>query len=276
MTEPVVMLVDNGSTRAASTLSLRAIAARLGDVSGRTVHPVSLQHADRIGVEQLGGQPANVFERFVRQQIEAGRHEFLVVPLFFGRSRALTSFIPQQVEALSQVHGQISVQQADVLVPLPDGEGRLADILAAHVGQCGAALGQDPDRVVVVDHGSPVPQVTAVREYAVAVLRERLAEGMPVEQAVMERREGARYDFNGDLLEDLLDSVAQQQPQVRVALAMMFLSPGRHAGPGGDIAEICDAAMARNPGLEVAISPLIGEHPLLIDILHDRLHAALA
>jgi hypothetical protein len=31
--------------------------------------------------------------------------------------------------------------------------------------------------------------------------------------------------------------------------------------------------MARNPGLRVEISPLIGEHPLLIEILHDRLRA---
>jgi hypothetical protein len=31
--------------------------------------------------------------------------------------------------------------------------------------------------------------------------------------------------------------------------------------------------MARNPGLRVKISPLIGEHPLLIDILEDRLRA---
>ena len=276
MTEPVVMLVDNGSTRAASTLSLRGIAARLSDVSGEKVHPVSLKHADRIGVEQLGGQPAAVFARFVRQHIEAGQHEFLIVPLFFGKSRALTSFIPEQIEALSQVHGQMRVRLADVLVPLPAGEGRLGDILAAHALQCGESLGKHPDRVVVVDHGSPIPQVTAVREFAVGALHERLPEDMPIDQAVMERREGPEYDFNGELLEDLLDRIGEQQPHPHIALAMMFLSPGRHAGAGGDIAEICAAAMARRPGLKVAISPLIGEHPLLIDILHDRLRATLA
>ena len=89
----------------------------------------------------------------------------------------------------------------------------------------------------------------------------------------MERRQGAEYDFNGQLLGALLDSCAGQDADAVIVLAMMFISPGRHAGAGGDIEEICADAMARNPGLRVKISPLIGEHPLLIDILYDRLRA---
>jgi hypothetical protein len=33
--------------------------------------------------------------------------------------------------------------------------------------------------------------------------------------------------------------------------------------------------MARNPGLQLSVSPLIGQHPLLIDILKARLDAVL-
>jgi len=275
MGEPVILLVDNGSTRAEATLSLRRIAADLAEACGLPVHPVSLQHADKIPAEDLGGAPAEVFPSFLRARLERGARDFVVVPLFFGRSRALTSFIPEQVGLLAAEFGPFALRQADVLVPMPDGEPRLADILADHVTQCSAALGCDPDRVVVVDHGSPLPEVTAARAQVTMALRERLAEGIALGQAVMERRRGAEYDFNGQLLGDLLESCVAQHPRCVVVLAMMFISPGRHAGPGGDIEAICREAMAKSPGLRVAISPLVGEHPLLIEILHARLRAAL-
>jgi sirohydrochlorin ferrochelatase len=88
----------------------------------------------------------------------------------------------------------------------------------------------------------------------------------------MERRSGRSYDFNGRLLEQELEDAAHAGHH-RVVLAMMFISPGRHAGPGGDIETICADAMAAHAGLQVCISALVGEHPLLIDILQDRLAA---
>ena len=51
--------------------------------------------------------------------------------------------------------------------------------------------------------------------------------------------------------------------------------PGRHAGAGGDIAEICTAAEAANPGLKVTPTALVGEHPDLVEILQRRLDAVL-
>ena len=57
---------------------------------------------------------------------------------------------------------------------------------------------------------------------------------------------------------------------------MLFLSPGRHAGEGGDIAEICDQAMARSAGLRVTSTRLVGEHDGIVDILATRLQQALA
>lgn len=273
MQEPAIALVDNGSRRAAATLSLRAIAARLSKACGRPVHPVSLQHADRVPAADLDGSPAIVFKDFLRAQVEQGVRDFITLPLFFGPSRALTSFIPEQVEAVTREMGDIRLRQADVLSPLPDGEPRLADILAAHVDECSTA--GTPDRVIVVDHGSPLPDVTAVRAKVAMDLRKRLPDGIALGQAVMERRSGPEYDFNGQLLGELLDSIAAGQEGAKVVLAMLFVSPGRHAGPGGDIADICRDAQARNPGLEVCVSPLVGEHPLLIEILRDRLAAVL-
>ena len=91
----------------------------------------------------------------------------------------------------------------------------------------------------------------------------------------MERREGPEYDFNGPLLQDLLENLARENKVLNVAASMLFLSPGRHAGEGGDIAGICGYAMQNHPGLTVHISPLVGDNPSLIDLLRDRLQAIL-
>ena len=262
MHDPTIILVDNGSRRPGATLSLRRIAADLSAAVGHPVFPVSLQHSDRIPAGDLGGRPADLFTPFLRRQIQRGQRSFIVLPLFFGPSRALSAFIPEQVAALTDELGSFRLRQARVLCPLPAGEDRLADILADNVLRADA----DAERVVVVDHGSPVPQVTAVREWLAAALRARLPDSVEIDQAVMERREGRDYDFNGALLSERLDGVTG-----RVVLGMVFLSPGRHAGPGGDIAEICADAESRNPGLRVTPSALIGDHPGLIEILQDRL-----
>ena len=90
----------------------------------------------------------------------------------------------------------------------------------------------------------------------------------------MERREGAKYDFNGDLLEHWLIKQAQQGVRC-VVVSMLFLLPGRHAGTGGDIAEICTGVQAQYPDLKIAITPLVGESSGLVDLLQHRLNAAL-
>jgi sirohydrochlorin ferrochelatase len=275
MSEPIIMLADNGSRRAAATKSLRAIAADLSRACGRPVYPVSLQHSDKIAPEDLDGKPAQVLTVFLREQLEQGRRQFVLVPLFFGLSRALTAFVPEQVELLTQEFGPFELRQAEVLSPMPQGEPLLADILADNVTRGCAEMGAEASCVIVVDHGSPLPEVTAVRAKVTMTLRERLAEGIWLGQAVMERRKSAEYDFNGQLLGELLDACVTPGGGAVVVLAMMFISPGRHAGPGGDIEAICAEAMARNPGLQLKISPLIGEHPLLIDILAERLEAVL-
>ena len=88
----------------------------------------------------------------------------------------------------------------------------------------------------------------------------------------MERREGKQYDFNGELLEACLNKKAQQgEPSAIVGL--LFSLPGRHAGEGGDIEKICESVMGRYPNFKIGISPLVGEHPLLLEILADRLNS---
>lgn len=271
--KPAVLLVDNGSTRPEATLNLRRLAHELTDRAGQEVHPVSLMHSNKIPASELNNEPANIFEPFMRNQLEQGARNFIIIPLFFGKSRALTRFIPDHVEALQKEFGPFSVTVADELSPLPAGEPRLSKILHDHVSQVSTEKHCQADRVILVDHGSPIPEVTAVRQTTAEQLQELLGTDTPLSQAVMERRQGSEYDFNGDLLEDVLTETATQNASQTIILAMMFFSPGRHAGPGGDIEEIYRKVEVKYPGFRVHPSPLIAEHPLLIDILQSRLNA---
>jgi len=126
-------------------------------------------------------------------------------------------------------------------------------------------------RIILVDNGSRRPDAVLNLRRLAGQLASYLPEHIPLLQAVMERREGPEYDFNGSLLQDLLEKLARENKVLNVAISMLFLSPGRHAGEGGDIAEICGYATQNHPGLTVHISPLVGENPLLIDLLCDRL-----
>ena len=270
-----ICIVDNGSLKAEATLSLRRIAQQLSEASGQPVDAVSLQHAHKIAAEQLQGEPAQVLIDYCRAQLQAGEREFLLIPLFFGLSRALTSFIPEQQAILQQEFGEFELRLADTLFPLPDGDPRLAQILFEHIQQTGQQHAVSMNNLVLVDHGSPAPQVTAVREKISQQLAALLGEDANLEQAVMERRKGRQYDFNGQLLEDWLRQSADTGVKSAI-VSMLFLQPGRHAGEGGDIEQICDAVMQEYPGFEVAITPLVGEPPLLISILKSRLEAQLA
>jgi sirohydrochlorin ferrochelatase len=268
------LLVDNGSLRPEATLNLRRLATALGDRCGVTVAPVSLQHADRIPAVDLGGQAAETLPALLRQQRATGVAEFVLVPLFFGSSRALTRFIPDTVAELCEETGKFRLEVGETLYPLPEGEPRLAELLCDQVRRVATARRVPLEQVVLVDHGSPIPEVTAVRQGLAEQMRQRLGPGVGLQEAVMERRAGSEYDFNGELLEERLRAMAGERPDQTVILAMLFISPGRHAGAGGDIEEICRRVMDAVPGFQVVPTALVGEHEGLVEILADRLREA--
>ena len=250
------------------------LASALQEASGQTIFPVSLQHANHIDPGLVDGRPALTFESFLRDQVHAGKREFLVLPLFFGQSRALTSFIPDIITRLQNELGPFEVVLADVLCPLPGGEDRLTHILCDNIDVTLRAYGMTNARVILVDHGSPTREVAAVRELLASQMRKLLGSEVPLYEAVMERRAGSDYDFTGRLLEEVLVELASEA-DTPVVLSMLFLSPGRHAGAGGDITSIRDKATAAHPSLQVIITPLIGEHPGLVTLLLERLEKVL-
>jgi hypothetical protein len=255
--------MDNGSLEPAATLVLRGLARKLGERVGQEVEPVSLLHSGAVPTEKLNGTPASILESFLERRLATGQSEFRIVPLFFGPSGALTDYVPKRIAHLRTKYSSLSVQVAAPLFHAAD--DRLARILADQV----FALGCASRRVALVDHGSPARAVTEVRNELSCQLNGVLGADYLVAPASMERREGAAYDYCEPMLERLLRQPGWNSGEVTIA--MQFLLPGRHAGPAGDVATICREAEAASGGnLHTTMTGLVGEHPLLVDILADR------
>ena len=268
-----IFLVDNGSLRAQATLNLRRVAAALSELMGEHVQAASLLHSNKIPAEQIDGIPATTLGPAAERSAEQGATEIIILPFFFGPSKALTGYLPERMATLQARFPHVNIRVAQPLVDeLGGNDLRLAHLLADNV-RAKYQPGTTP-RVALVDHGSPIPEVTAVRNRLAGQLSVLLADEVTcVAAASMERREGDEYRFNEPLLENLLAS--SEFNDGPVILAMLFLSPGRHAGEGGDIAEICATAEQRYPTLSVETTALVGEHSGIVDILHSRLRQAL-
>lgn len=270
---PVVLLMDNGSLEPAAIMRLRALADELSGRLHRPIQPVSLLHSDRVPAGQLGGRAAETLETALRRRLASGEQEFVVLPLFIGPTRALSEFLPEIVTRLRAEFPALQVRVAPPLYADPD--ERLVQILAEQVMATMAGTGAEAAsiRVAVVDHGSPVRAVTEVRNHLAVRLAHRL-EGQvaAVAPCSMERRPGAEYDFNEPLLAHLLTT--RHWNTGVVVVAHLFLLPGRHAGSGGDVASICqEAERAAGGRLRTVRAGLLADHPLLLEILHDRARA---
>jgi hypothetical protein len=269
MSTPVVFLIDNGSLRPDATFWLRCLAEGLASRSSLAVEPVSLLHSHKIPVEKLNGREATIVRRRLRECIEAGHRRFIFLPLFLGPSLAITEYLPKLIKEGLELAPDLDVRVAEVLAgPDPDyPDPRLAQMLAEQV----KALRPSPRTgIALVDHGTPAEPVNRVRNAVAGQLQSILGETVAGVQACsMERREGDTYAFNDPLLESLGE--IPELSQDRLILAMFFLLPGRHAGTGGDVAEICEGLVAENAFDQIEITPLLGEHPRLFEILLDRL-----
>ena len=256
--------------RADATRSLRKVAAELSSFLGTTVHPVSLLHSSRIDPAELDGQAAELLEPALEHYLAAGGKSAVVLPLFFGPSAALTDYVPPRLAALRARHPSADLRPATWLVDIERPEDRrIATALADRVRTTLRDRGLRRPPVLLVDHGTPQPAVTAVREHLGTQLQRELAgEINGFGTAAMERRDGPDFAFNEPLLEQALGRPPFDQGDVVIAL--QFLSPGRHAGPGGDIAQICTAAEARHPTLRTRVTETLGSHPRLLEVLAER------
>ena len=87
----------------------------------------------------------------------------------------------------------------------------------------------------------------------------------------MESPDGPGFDFNRPLLIDALRELGSGD----VVIAPLFLLPGRHAGPNGDLRRIALAAEEAAPGLRCHFAGLVGSHPAVVEALGAAVTKAL-
>ncbi|MEM9080463.1 MAG: cobalamin biosynthesis protein CbiX [Verrucomicrobiota bacterium] len=275
MSEICHLITDNGSYRPEATFSLRSLAKRLGQTVGQTIHPVSLLHSTKISPDKLDGTPAQIFEPFIKKKREEGFNRFHVTPMFFGPSAAILEYMPQRVTDLRPKWPELEVRIAPCVVDVEDKEDtRMAQILVDQILATREQKNFSSPSVALVDHGAPRIKVTEVRNHLGQQVRQLLPETeFPhVTACSMERREGNEYAFNEPLLENLIGTEGFQD---EVIVSMLFASPGRHAGPGGDVAQICTEAAEAHPNLKWHMTDLVASHDGIIDLLAERFHQGL-
>jgi len=272
---PVCFLFDNGSLRLASTLSLRVTARQLAAELGVEVRAVSLLHSSAVDSAGLGGQPAQLLEPALAAFLEGNLSaEVVLLPLFFGPSGALTDYVPSRVTALAGKFPLARLHLARWLVDPAEADDRIARALAEAARRQIVGENLVRPKVVLVDHGSPQRAVTEVRNFLgrqVAALLADVTETVAV--ASMEKRPGPDYAFNDPLLAERLRTPPFDRGDVVVAL--QFLSPGRHAGPDGDVARICAEARRERPELKTHLAETIASDHRVVAVLADRYRKAL-
>ncbi|HIG82737.1 MAG TPA: cobalamin biosynthesis protein CbiX [Verrucomicrobiales bacterium] len=255
-------------------LNLRRIAKELSIHSGRPIHPVSLLHSTKIDSDDLDGVPADITEPFLEEKLSNGIANFLVVPLFFGRSAAIYEYLPQRIGQMRKQFSNLKVRIADPLVDIENVQNDdVAQILADLVRIKISENQLKRPSVTLVDHGTPRKKVNDVRNFIANQLKDILSDEVSmVEPSSMESRPEPEYDFNQPLLENLLGSDGFCDD---VILSMLFISPGRHAGEGGDIHTICLDSEAKSNGLKTYVSGLLSEHEGIVKILDTRLRSGI-
>ena len=261
-------LIDNGSLRAGSILQMRKIANHLSRSAECVIEPYGLMHSHKVDPGQLNGERGQSMQEYLGGDKSEQVNEIRALPFFLGPSLAITDWLPENLAAW-QKRGS-GTRKYRILPPLYQaGDNRLAQALAE---LCLAQIKnhdlQSP-RVAMVDHGTPLLEVNQVRELVGEEMQRIL--GCQIggfSTCAMERRPDPQYDFNDPLLETLLEQWHQEGVS-EVVVSQFFLLPGRHAGPDGDLAEICQPFTEK--GMKIFRTDNLGAHPLVEQILLDRI-----
>lgn len=267
----IVALIDNGSLEPAAHRNLRAVAATLSANTGIKVHAVSWKHSDRIPAAALDGAAAWNLPAFVGAMRAMGHNGFLFIPFFISAQGAVGSALRRDLEKLQVAAGADRFEFA-----FTGGlatHGVIPAIVADRIRATKAEKKLVRPSVIVVDHGGPSQASGTLRDSIAADVRTLLgAEIGPLAAASME---GGDHPHNLPLLADQLAQPGFNHGDVVVA--PLFLSPGRHAGQAGDLAQIAEAAEDHVSGtaLRCHFTALVGNHPLALEALTRALRHAL-
>jgi hypothetical protein len=262
----------------------------MAERTGIPVAAVSWKHSDRIAAEALGGEPAWTLDRWVRDQVAHGERHFIFVPFFISPQGAIGSALRTDLEKLAQTlrtAGSSDATGRD-FSPSPGAASpafeftftgglglALTDILVDRIREAIATRSLDRPPVVVVDHGGPSPASAALRNAQAAEVRARIGDSVnTVVAASMESPDGPGFEFNQPLLSEVLLDPSFAGGET--VIAPLFLGPGRHAGPNGDLAQIAQEAEAQRAGLHCHFADLVGTHSRVAEIFSSALLAAAA
>ena len=255
----IIALVDNGSLEPAAHRNLSAVAAALAARTKLTVHAVSWKHSDRIASAALDDVPAWTIASFVRTMAARGQRDFVFVPFFISAQGAIGSALRRDLEELQAELTHFEFTLTDGLAA----RGVIPAIVGARIRETIVSRQLTKPSVIVVDHGGPSPASAALRDVLAAELGRQL--GTAIGALAAASMEGNHRPLLADQLG------AADFAQRDVVVAPLFLSPGRHAGPDGDVAQICAGSAAR-----CHLTGLVGTHPLAVDALAAALQDTLS
>jgi sirohydrochlorin ferrochelatase len=113
--------------------------------------------------------------------------------------------------------------------------------------------------VLIVDHGSRLPEANELLEQVAARVREKLPDRLV---------RTAHLDLAAPSIPEAIDACAALGAR-EIVLAPWFLSPGAHTAR--DLPRIAEEAAQRHPGLRIACAAPLGFDARLIDVLLERL-----
>lgn len=278
MKHPKIFLFDNGSLQPEASLNLRVLAGQLSELLSIPVEPVSLLHSCKVDPDLLGGMPATILRRRLKEAVKKSERDIICLPLFLGPSLAITKYLYELIEEAQLLDPQMRIHVAAPLsgwdVQKPD--VRLVVLLKELIDQCRQKTKTNCKNIVLVDHGSPIEKMAILRN----VIAEQVGalfkdQGLKVTACSMERRAGDAYAFNDPLLEDIPECLNMGASD-DLLVAMFFLLPGRHAGAGGDVDAILTSLCERRGISTFHKTDLVASHPLILDILVDRVRSVLS
>lgn len=112
--------------------------------------------------------------------------------------------------------------------------------------------------IVLVDHGSREAEANAVLEEVAAQVQRRAPDRIV---------RFAHMELAAPSLAEAIESCVAEGAR-EIVVHPYFLGPGRHAG--GDIPRLAREAAGRHEGVSVRVSPPLGAHPLMAEVVLER------
>lgn len=179
------IVLNTGSLRPEPFLDLRKICFQLSSLSMDTAAgeyarfiPASCRHSNKIDPSLLHGVPAETLNMALKRAMKEGFTEIHIIPMFFGPSKTLETFVPEQVNRIISELDAVDVEVHISSAMVTESDNSVARILMDKINMLPIRQNNQcitPEaRVFVIDHGTPSPSVHLCREIVGNQLREML------------------------------------------------------------------------------------------------------